>query len=241
MQGRLFGVGVGPGDPELMSVKAVKLIGSTVDIAYFAARGRPSNARRTAADLLTDDHVEHRIEYPVTVEVPVADKAYETLLIGCYDEAAGRLEHVLAGGSDVVVLCEGDPFFYGSYMYLHNRLADRYTATVVPGIPSPAAGSAALGRPLVCGNEVLSVLSGVLSPDELAAALGQCDAAVIIKLGRNLSKVRAAIAGAGLLERAFYVERATSEAQVCCPLVEAETDAPYFSMVVVPSATAWRR
>ena len=97
MQGRLFGVGVGPGDPELMSVKAVKLIGSTVDIAYFAARGRPSNARRTAADLLTDDHVEHRIEYPVTVEVPVADKAYETLLIGCYDEAAGRLEHVLAG------------------------------------------------------------------------------------------------------------------------------------------------
>ena len=240
-EGRLFGVGVGPGDPELMSVKAARLIESTIDVAYFAARGRPSNARRIAADLLTDKHVEHRIEYPVTIEVSAAGEAYETLLLGCYDEAAARLERVLAAGRDVAVLCEGDPFFYGSYMYLHNRLAARFHATVIPGIPSPAAGAAALGRPLVCGNEVLSVLSGVLTADELAQALANCDAAVIIKLGRNLAKVRGAVEAAGLLPRAFYVERATSDAQVCSPLVEAVGEAPYFSMVVVPSATAWRR
>ena len=140
------------------------------------------------------------------------------------------------------MLCEGDPFFYGSYMYLHNRLAERFETVVVPGIPSPVAGAAALARPLVAGNEVLSVLSGVLSFDELKMALAACDAAVVIKLGRNLAKVRAAVAGVGLLDRAFYVERASSAAQVCCPLADADpARAPYFSMVVVPSATAWRR
>lgn len=240
-KGHLYGVGVGPGDPELMSIKAARLIGSTVDIAYFAARGRPSNARRVAAGLLQADHVEHRIDYPVTVERLSAEESYEALLLGCYDAAAERIDQLLAAGRDVVVLCEGDPFFYGSYMYLHNRLATRYAATVVPGIPSPAAGAASLARPLVCGSEILSVLSGVLDHQALMAALSNCDAAVIIKLGRNLAKVRAAVADVGLLERAFYVERATSDAQRCCPLADADPDAPYFSMVVIPSATAWRR
>ena len=140
------------------------------------------------------------------------------------------------------MLCEGDPFFYGSYMYLHNRLADRFQTVVVPGIPSVVAGAAAIAHPLACGNEILSVLSGVLDAAELTTALGACDAAVIIKLGRNLAKVRASVAAAGLLERAYYVERASSAAQVCCPLAQADSSrAPYFSMVVIPSAAAGRR
>jgi precorrin-2/cobalt-factor-2 C20-methyltransferase len=239
MTGHLYGVGVGPGDPELMSVKAHRLITSTATVAYFAAKGRPSNARAVAQDLLTDGHRELRIEYPVTTEVLGPDQSYEDLLIACYDEAADRVAERLAAGDDVVVICEGDPLFYGSYMYLHNRLAGRFEATVVPGIPSPVAGAAALARPLVCGTEVLSVLSGVLSPDELKSALAASDAAVVIKLGRNLAKVRSAVESVDLLDRAFYVERASGAAEITCPLAEADADrAPYFSMVVIPSATA---
>jgi precorrin-2/cobalt-factor-2 C20-methyltransferase len=243
LTGQLFGIGVGPGDPDLMSVKATRLIAHTSTVAYFAARGRPSVARGIAQHLLTDRHREIRIEYPLTVE-PTApnDPAYEQQLVDCYDLAATRIQAELDQGHDVAVLCEGDPFLYGSYMYVHNRLAHRFETTVVPGIPSLVAGAAAIGRPLACGNEILSVLSGVMCELELTNALGACDAAVIIKLGRNLEKVRQSVTAAGLLERAFYVERASSASQVCCPLSQADTSrAPYFSMVVIPSAAASRR
>lgn len=240
--GHLYGIGVGPGDPELMSVKADRLIRTIPTVAYFAAKGRPSNARRVAEGLLTEDHHEIRIEYPVTVEKLRADQSYEELLIECYDGAAAWVAAELDAGRDVAVICEGDPFFYGSYMYIHNRLAGRYETTVVPGICSPVAGAAALSRPLVCGTEVVSVLSAVLSDDELKSALAACDAAVIIKVGRNLPKVRAAIEGVGLMNRAFYVERATWTEQVSSPLAEAsDLGAPYFSMVVIPSAVACQR
>lgn len=240
--GHLYGIGVGPGDPELMSLKADRLIRSTGTVAYFAAKGRPSNARRVAEHLLTPDHREIRIEYPVTVEALRPDESYEDLLIECYDEAADRVAAELDAGHDVAVICEGDPFFYGSYMYLHNRLANRYDTTVVPGISSPVAGSAALSRPLVCGTEVVSVLSAVLPEEELKSALAACDAAVIIKVGRNLPKVRSALESLDLMGRAFYVERATWAEQQVSPLADADTHgAPYFSMVVVPSATASRR
>jgi precorrin-2 C(20)-methyltransferase len=241
--GRLFGIGVGPGDPDLMSVKAARLIAETSTVAYFAARNRPSIARGVAKHLLTERHHEIRIDYPLTIERAAPDDPiYEQLLVGCYDAAARRIEKVLAQGRDVAVLCEGDPFFYGSYMYVHNRLAGRFETTVVPGIPSLVAGAAAISQPLACGNEVLSVLSGLLSVPELTTALTTCDAAVIIKLGRNLAKVQQAVAAADLLERAFYVERASSAEQTCCPLAQADTSrAPYFSMVVIPSAAASRR
>jgi len=243
MNGRLYGIGVGPGDPDLMSVKAARLISEISTVAYFAARGKPGIARTIADKLLTPGHRELRIEYPLTVEREAPeDPAYERLLIDCYDAAAERLERELIAGYDVAVLCEGDPLFYGSYMYVHTRLAGRFETVVVPGIPSIVAGAAAVARPLACGNEVLCVLSGVLSASELGSALACCDAAVIIKLGRNLAKVRQAVAAAGLLDRAYYVERATSQVQVCCPLAEADSSrAPYFSMVVIPSATATLR
>jgi precorrin-2/cobalt-factor-2 C20-methyltransferase len=226
-----------------MSLKAARLIAEIPTIAYFAARNRPGIARMVAAHLLTERHREIRIEYPLTVEpLDSVVAPYEQQLLGCYDAAAARLRVELEQGRDVALLCEGDPFFYGSYMYVHNRLADQFQTIVVPGIPSLVAGSAALATPLVRGNEVLSVLSGVMEPAALESALLACDAAVIIKLGRNLARVRAAVTAVGLLERAFYVERASTTDQVCCPLSDADAArAPYFSMVVIPSAVASRR
>ena len=240
--GRLFGVGVGPGDPDLVTVKALRILAGCDVIAHFAAVGRESNARRIVADRLSPDRAELRLEYPVTTEALPHGVSYETLLIDFYDGSAKRIAELLDDGVDVAVLCEGDPFFYGSYMYLHNRLGERYDAEVVPGVPAMLAGAAAIGTPLVGLNETMVVLSGVMSEDDLAARLATAGAAVVMKLGRNLAKVRSAVERAGMLQRAIYVERVTMESERIMPLVEADPfTAPYFSMVVVPSANASRR
>lgn len=237
--GRLFGVGVGPGDPELITVKAARVLDESPVVAWFAAVKRQSNARRVVADRLDDRHEELRLEYPVTTEVLPEGVSYETLLVDFYDESAKRVAEHLDEGRDVAVLCEGDPFFYGSYMYLHTRLASQYTTEVIPGVPSVVAGAAVVGAPLACRNEVLTILSGVLDVDELEQRLRSADAAVVMKVGRNLAKVRQAVERAGLLDRATYVERATMAEERHCALADADdTSAPYFSMVVIPSCLA---
>jgi precorrin-2/cobalt-factor-2 C20-methyltransferase len=237
--GRLFGVGVGPGDPELLTLKAARLLDEVAVVAYFAAIGRESNARRVVGGRLNGHHRELRLEYPVTTETLPPEVSYETLLIDFYDASAKSIAEVLDDGEDVVVICEGDPFFYGSYMYLHTRLSGQYRTEVVPGVPSAAAGAAAIGSPLACRDEVLSILSGVLPVDELERRLRAADAAVVMKVGRNLGRVREAVERAGLLEHATYVERATMANEQTCPLADADpASAPYFSMVVIPSRTA---
>lgn len=239
--GCLYGVGVGPGDPELVTLKAYRCIRQASTVAWFAAIGRSSNARAAAAPHLRPGHPEVPLRYPVTTELPAGD-AYERVLRTFYDDAAAQISALLDNGHDVAVLCEGDPLFYGSYMYVHTRLADRYHCQVVPGVTSVLASAAVLGAPLACRNETLSVLSGVLAPDELTPRLAAAGAAVVIKLGRNLAKVRACVEAAGLLPRAWYVERATMPEQRVLPLAEADpAAAPYFSMVVIPSAQALTR
>ena len=235
--GRCYGLGVGPGDPELITVKALRLLRSCAVVVSFAAANRASNARRVVADQLAPNQDELRLAYPVTTEALPPGVSYDALLSDFYDGSAKLIAEHLDAGRDVAVLCEGDPFFFGSYMYLHTRLQDRYALEVVPGVTSILAGAAVLGLPLVSRNEVFAVLSGVLGEDELVRRLGQCDAAVIMKLGRNLAKVRRAVQRAGLTERAHYVERATMAEQRVSPLGAADPHtAPYFSIVVIPGA-----
>jgi precorrin-2/cobalt-factor-2 C20-methyltransferase len=239
--GRLYGVGVGPGDPDLLTVKAARVVSSCPVVAYFRASKRASNARRVVEDQLTPAQTELPLVYPVTTE-PIAPALYDTLLIDFYDTSAKRIAERLDEGADVAVLCEGDPFFFGSYTYLHQRLADRYATEVVPGVSSALAGAAALRRPLTARNDVFTVLSGVLPADELATRIADADAAVVMKVGRNLERVRDAVRRAGRLERAFYVERATMPGERLLPLVNADpASAPYFSLVVIPSVAATQR
>jgi precorrin-2/cobalt-factor-2 C20-methyltransferase len=240
--GRLWGLGVGPGDPELVTLKAYRVIREADVIAWFAATGRKSNARGIVATHLRAGQEELPLIYPVTTETLPDGIVYADLLATFYDESAKRVAEVLDEGRDVAVLCEGDPLFYGSYMYLHNRLAGRYDHVVVPGVPGMLAAAAVLGAPLVCLNEMLTVLSGVLPADELHRRLCDAEAVVVMKLGRQLAKVRDCVERAGLMERAWYVERATMEAERVLPLAEADpARAPYFSMVVIPSAAAAQR
>jgi precorrin-2 C20-methyltransferase / precorrin-3B C17-methyltransferase len=234
--GRLYGVGLGPGDPELVTVKAARLIGAADVIAYHSARHGTSIARGIAAAYMTQHQIEEPLQYPLTVETTDHPGGYRGALEDFYADAAARLAAHLDAGRDVVVLCEGDPFFYGSYMHMHKRLAGRYPTEVVPGVTSVAGAAAELGRPLVERDEVLTVLPGTLSPDVLAERLARTDSAAILKLGRTFTGVRDALAVAGRLEEAWYVERATTGRQRIAPLREVDpASVPYFSVALLPS------
>ncbi len=233
--GKLFGVGVGPGDPELVTVKTVRLIREAHVVAYLAARQRPSNARRAIESYLRADHIELPMFYPVTTEKLPPPFSYEDALTKFYDESAATLAEHLDAGRDVAMLCEGDPFFYGSFMYYYHRLAERYETVVVPGVCAMVASAAVLGAPLVHQTQTLSVLSGVLSAAELTQRLQVADAVAIMKLGSNFHKVRSVLDALGLSGRALYVERATMDAQKILPIAEVDSaTVPYFSMILVP-------
>ena len=236
-RGRLLGLGVGPGDPELITVKALRLLRDAPVVAYPVAKGRSSNALTIVEAYLRDDQIRLPLVYPVTTEKLPPPFCYETALRGFYDEAATSVAARLDAGSDVAVICEGDPFFYGSFMYLHDRLASRYDTVVVPGVCSIVACAAAGTTPLVYRNQSLTVLSGVLEADQLARRLGQAEAAVVMKLGGNFAKVREVLDELGLIERALYVERATMAGERILKLAEVDAaTVPYFSMILLPGA-----
>jgi precorrin-2 C20-methyltransferase/precorrin-3B C17-methyltransferase len=236
VSGRLYGVGVGPGDPELLTIKARRIIAAVDVIAYPNARHGRSVARGIAAPHFRGDQLEVALEYPVTTEQTDHPGGYEGAMSEFYDACAEQLAEHLDAGSDVAVLCEGDPFFYGSYMYVHERLAHRYPTEVVPAVTSFSAAAAAAGTPLVRRDDVLTILPGTLPPEVLAARLRSSDAAVVIKLGRRFAGVADAVERAGQTERGIYVERASSEAERVAPLKEAGEKVPYMSLVLVPSA-----
>lgn len=234
-KGQLFGLGVGPGDPELITVKALRLLRAAPVVAYFVAKGKKSNAFGIIENYLDAAQQTVPLVYPVTTEKLEPPLCYESIIADFYDTAAVQLAQYLDAGRDIAVICEGDPFFYGSYMYLHDRLGDRYDTDVIPGVCSMLGATAVLGEPLVYRNQSLSVLSGVLPEAELKRRLADADAAVVMKLGRNFDKVRRVLDELNLAQRALYVERATMQNQRIVPLDAVDPMAsPYFSLIVVP-------
>ncbi len=234
MSGRLAILGMGPGDPELMTLKAARLLGEARVVAFFAKRGQPGHARRIATSRLRADAEELRFEYPTTTERAVDHPHYAVELAACYDAAAEAIGARLGEGRDVALLCEGDPFFYGSAMYVFDRLAPHHATIVVPGVTGMSACWTQAACPIAHGDDVFSVIPGTLDEGALVERLGACDAAVVMKVGRNLEKIRAAVARAGLLARAVYVERGAMPGERVLPLAEVVEAAPYFSMVLIP-------
>jgi precorrin-2 C20-methyltransferase / precorrin-3B C17-methyltransferase len=239
--GRLFGVGIGPGDPELLTLKARRVIEAAAVVAYPTARHGRSVSRRIAAPFLSEAQIEVALTFPVTTEETESPEAYERALRDFYDVSADQLAEHLDAGRDVAVLCEGDPFFYGSYMYLHERLAHRYETEVIPGVTSFSAAAAAAGTPLAKRDDVLTVLPGTLPPDVLATSLRGVDAAVILKLGRTFENVREAAEQAEVAERGVYVERASAPEQRVAALRDVDGEVPYMSLVLVPTIGAGAR
>ena len=233
--GRLYGIGLGPGDPELLTIKAVRIIESTPIVAYFAKAGRRGNARGIVDRWLPSSCTEMPLYYPVTTEIAFDHPDYAARLAAFYAASAEAIAAHLRAGRDVALLSEGDPLFYGSFMHLFTRLKSDFAVTIVPGVTGMSGAWAAAQAPIAWGDDVLIVLPGTLPQTALAARLADCNGAVIMKIGRNLAKARAALAEAGLIERAIYVERATMEDELILPLAQKLDDsAPYFALIVVP-------
>lgn len=230
--GRIICTGLGPGDPELMSLRAARLVRGAAHVAYFRKAGRRGQARRIVDGMLRPGCVEYAMEYPVTTELPADSAEYIAALNGFYDTWAARLAK-LAETEDVVVLCEGDPFFYGSFMHLHVRLRGKAEMEIVPGITGMSGCWTATGQPISWGNDILTILPGTLPEAELVRRMRESDAFVVMKTGRNLPKIRRALAEAGRLEAAWLVEHGTtSQQRIARMAAMEENDCPYFAVVL---------
>lgn len=225
MSGTLYGVGVGPGAADLITLRAARLIEGAGVIAYPTLAGGQSFARAIAADLIPDGAVEIVMDVPMTPERGPAQAAY--------DAGATAIATALDAGQDVVCLCEGDPFFYGSFMYLFARLSGQYRVEVVPGVTSVTACAARAGVPLAARNERLTILPGPLPEDELRDRIAGAESVAIMKIGRHMAKIRGVISDLGLVDQAVYVERVSLPQEIVVPLARAPEKAPYFSMILL--------
>ena len=231
--GKIICAGLGPGDPDLISVRADRVIRSARHVAYFRKAGRQGQARRIVEGMLAAGTAEYPMEYPVTTEIPFDSPEYNARLAAFYDDWAARLA-ALAATDDVVVLCEGDPFFYGSFMHLYVRLKDRVPVEVIPGIPGMAGCWNVSGQPITWGDDVLSVVMGTLPEADLVRHMQGADALVVMKTGRNLPKIRRALVAAGRADQAWLIERGTMPGQRVARLAEVgDADCPYFALVLV--------
>ncbi len=232
--GTIYGLGLGPGDQDLMSVRADRLLRQARHVAYFRKAGRKGQARGIVEGLIPEDAQEVAMEYPVTTEIPLSDPRYNQILSTFYSECVARLHEIVARGEDVVVLCEGDPFFYGSFMHLHSRMIGVVPVEVVPGITGMSGAWTATGLPVTWGDDVLTVAMGTLPEDELVRRMADTNALVVMKIGRNIDKIKRALQSAGRYDEAWLVEFATMPRQTVTRLAEAETSVtPYFSIIIV--------
>ena len=229
-----YGIGVGPGDPELLTLKALRILRGVSVIAYPAPERGDSLARGIVAPHLPGGQIE------IAIRMPLEAARFPAQAV--YDRAAEAIGAHLRAGRDVVVLCQGDPFFYGSFMYLFGRLARDWTVEVVPGVSSLTACAAALGAPLAARDDALVVLPATLPEAVLEARLRDADAAAIIKLGRHGAKVRRVLDRLQLADQARYVEHASMASQRIARFADVAADAiPYFAMVLVHRrGDAWR-
>jgi precorrin-2/cobalt-factor-2 C20-methyltransferase len=233
--GRLYGVGVGPGDPELLTVKATKIIAASPVVAFFAKAGRRGIARAIVDCWLKPSHVELPLYYPMTSESQFDDPPYRDALARFYKECTVAIATHLEAGRDVALLSEGDPLLYGSFMHLFIRLRDNFDVSIVPGVSSICGAWGVAAAPMTWGDDTLVVLPATLPLDELKRRLALADAAVIMKIGRNFARAKEALVAAGMAERAIYVERATMAGEVVTPLGQKQNDdAPYFSLILAP-------
>jgi precorrin-2/cobalt-factor-2 C20-methyltransferase len=238
--GRLIGVGVGPGDPDLLTLKAIHALEEAHVVAHFAKAGNESNARAIVTHFLRPGVTELPLLYPVTTELSTSDTGYRSVIQSFFDAAATAVAAHLEAGRTVAVLSEGDPLFFGSYMHLHVRLMKRYPADVIPGVTAMSGCWSAAGLPVAQGDDVLTVVPGTLAETELVRRFKENDATVVMKVGRNLPKVRRALIAVDRLTDATYIERGTMNDQRLMPLAEKHDDvAPYFAIVLVAAGRWW--
>ncbi len=234
VSGTLYGIGLGPGNSELITVKAWRLLSTVEVIAYPKPPGGDSFARKTAAPFIPEDTEEIALTIPMARDRGPAQTAY--------DEAAKTIAAQLQNGKHVAFICNGDPFLYSTFMYLHERLKERFEIEIIPGVTSLTAAAAATRRPLAARNEIFKVLPAPLDDEILKREITSADSIIINKVGRHFGRIRALITDMGLVPNTQVVENASTEFEVARPLSQiAEDDMPYFStMIIYKGREDWR-
>ena len=233
-KGRIYGVGLGPGATDLLSVRADKLVREARHIAFFRKAGRAGHARQIVSSLLSEDVMEFAMEYPITTEIPLSDPRYNDILSDFYTKCCAHISSLSLAGEDVIILCEGDPFFYGSFMHIYSRVKDTLPVEVVPAITGMSAAWTASNIPISWGDDILTILMGTLDATILENQLRDTNAAVIMKIGQNLPKIEQALKITGRFEDAFIVEYAAMAEQKVQPLSNYRAEkAPYFSIIIL--------
>ena len=232
--GKIYGVGVGPGAVDLLSVRADKLVREAKYIAFFRKAGRAGHARQIASTLLSKDVIELAMEYPITTEIPLSDQRYSEVLSDFYKKYSNKILSLSQTGIDLVILCEGDPFFYGSFMHIYSRVKDKCPVEVVPAITGMSAAWTATDIPITWGDDILTVLMGTLDKTTLENQLQNTNAAIIMKIGRNMPKIKKVLERTGRFYDAFIVEYAAMDKQTVQRLSDYNTEnAPYFSIIIL--------
>ena len=232
--GKIYGVGVGPGAVDLLSVRADRLVREARYIAFFRKAGRAGHARQIASTLLSKDVIELAMEYPITTEIPLSDQRYSEVLSEFYKKYSNKIISLSQTGIDLVILCEGDPFFYGSFMHIYSRVKDKCPVEVVPAITGMSAAWTATDIPITWGDDILTVLMGTLDKTTLEKQLQDTNAAIIMKIGHNLPKIKKALERTGRFYDAFIVEYAAMDKQTVQRLSDYNTEnAPYFSIIIL--------
>ena len=232
--GKIYGVGVGPGAVDLLSVRAEKLVREAKYIAFFRKAGRAGHARQIVSTLLSKDVIELAMEYPITTEIPLSDQRYSEVLSEFYKKYSNKIISLSQTGIDLVILCEGDPFFYGSFMHIYSRVKDKCPVEVVPAITGMSAAWTATDIPITWGDDILTVLMGTLDQTTLENQLQDTNAAIIMKIGHNLPKIKKALERTGRFYDAFIVEYAAMDKQTVQRLSDYNTEnAPYFSIIIL--------
>ena len=230
----IYGIGLGPGDPDLMSVKADRLVRRIKNVAFFRKAGRKGHARTIVEGLLPMGAIELPMEYPVTTEISVTDPQYNALLSQFYEDRTSKIASLSEQGHEVAILCEGDPFFYGSFMHIYSRVKDTLPVEVVPAITGMSAAWTATNIPISWGDDILTILMGTLDAAILENQLRDTNAAVIMKIGRNLPKIKQVLKITGRFDDAFIVEYAAMAEQKVQPLSNYKAEnAPYFSIIIL--------
>ena len=233
-KGRIYGVGLGPGARDLLSVRADRLVREARHIAFFRKVGRAGHARQIVSPLLSEDVIEFAMEYPITTEIPLSDPRYNEVLSDFYAKCCAHISSLSMAGEDVIILCEGDPFFYGSFMHIYSRVKDTLPVEVVPAITGMSAAWTATNIPISWGDDILTILMGTLDAAILENQLRDTNAAVIMKIGHNLPKIKQALKITERFDDAFIVEYASMAEQSVRRLSSYDKEnAPYFSIIIL--------
>jgi len=232
MSGILYGLGLGPGDSDLVTIKAAAVM-RDVPIIVYVTPVREGKTGASFARSIAEPHL-----FGKKTEIPIAIPMLDDPTLGrkIYDKVSKEIASYLDSEKNVAVLCEGDPLLFGSFMYLLDRLKDAYTVLTVPGVSSLSAAAAAANLPLVSRHQTITLLPATLSESEIRNRLHEGESAAILKLGKNIAKVKKVLSDLGRLQDALYIEQASMKGEKILPLSDAPNNSPYFSIVLLTNA-----